>query len=440
MRQLLWILFFLVRPSYGFAADCSRSFTNSIHSITELTASLCEDTYKSKKCQALYADMKARGEKSEDKALQCKKQNLFVQAIEQNLDYRLGCALGGWNFVQNTFVSIGTLLGEGVAQIMIDREQTAKENAACDADPQFKKSLFTNYNREVPQLLKMTVPSDAAIKAMNCATIKANLKKYRIDKSTQAGSAITAKIMARNTNYTKEEQEFRDWGKNQSSSPKIDLIGMAKNKLREMGVQIECYNPRARAALVCEAIAEVATTVGGPAAGVVKAAKAKNIFKIAGLTRKELKVGSEFKTGVIPKTNPETAKLFTEKFGKDSGTFYRGIRVPKGAPTKEYYVRSDGLGSMVSTRAEDAFHYGKSPAGLKTTKLNADDEVIVMSYELKPYHIQEDPYGTLEHVFIDPNINLKSTALKYKEIRIPAKDFENPELMKKYMRQLKDKD
>lgn len=438
MQILFLNLLFLAFPLSLAAAEesCFSRVQNGLRSIAGVADNLCEETLKSAKCQSLFADMRARGEKTEDKVLQCKKQNVVFRAIEQNFDYRLGCAIGGWNFVQNTFVGIGTLLGESAAQIIIDKEQTAAENAACDADPQFKKSLYSNYNREMPQLLKIVIPSDAALARLNCAAVKSTLKDYRVKKSTEVGAQLTAKIMARNPNRTELEKEYIAWGKGISSQNRIDLVALAKNKLREMGVQLECYNTRASAAMVCEALAEVATLAGGPAAAAIKAAKAKNILKIAGITRKEAKIGSEFKNGVIPKSNPQTAQLFTEKFGKDSGIFYRGIRVPKGSAVNEYYVRSDGLGSMVSTRADDAFHYGKSPAGLKTNKLSADDDIVVMSYELKPYHIQEDPYGTLEHVFMNPNINLKSSALKYKEIRIPAKDFDNPELMKKYMQQL----
>ncbi|AZZ38021.1 hypothetical protein CIK05_14820 [Bdellovibrio sp. qaytius] len=439
MRQLLFSLLFLVSPLFGSAAEesCFSRIQNSLRSISAVNDNLCEETLKSQQCQTLFSDMRARGEKTEDKALQCKKQNVVFKSIEENFDFRIGCALGGWNFVQNTFVGIGTLLGESAAQFMLDREQTAAENAACDADPQLKKSLYSNYNNEVPQLLKIAVPSDETFARMNCATAKSNLKDHRYTTSTEVGQRLYAKALANDASRTEAEKEYIEWGKKKNSRQSIDLIALAKNKLREMGVQLECYNTRARAAMMCEAIAEVATLVGGPAAAGLKAAKVKNIFKIAGLARKEVKIGSEFKTGLIPKSDPQTAKLFTEKFGKDSGVFYRGIRVPKGGQVDEYYVRPDGLGSMVSTRADDAFHYGKSPAGLKTSKLNADDDIVVMSYELKPYHIQEDPYGTLEHVFIDPNVNLKSTALKYKEIRIPAKDFDNPELMKKYMQQLK---
>ncbi|MNL66941.1 hypothetical protein D3C87_1914780 [compost metagenome] len=91
---------------------------------------------------------------------------------------------------------------------------------------------------------------------------------------------------------------------------------------------------------------------------------------------------------------------------------------------------------MASTRAEDAFHYGKSPAGPTVTKLNADDEIVIMKFDLKPNHIQDDPYGTMEHVFINPNVNLKSPVINYKEIRIPAKELDDPERLEAYLKQL----
>lgn len=145
----------------------------------------------------------------------------------------------------------------------------------------------------------------------------------------------------------------------------------------------------------------------------------------------------EFSSGVPPKSDPKIVEAFHKRFGSEKGTFYRGIRVPKGAQMDSHYVRSDGLGSMVSTNARDAIHYGKSPAGLKAQKLNPDDDVILLSYELKPYHIQEDTYGTLEHVFMNPDINLKSANIKYKAIRVPASALNDPKKVEQYLQQLR---
>lgn len=154
-------------------------------------------------------------------------------------------------------------------------------------------------------------------------------------------------------------------------------------------------------------------------------------------TPSPVKAASEFKSGIAPKEDPRIVEGFKKEFGSDTGQFYRGIRVPKGAEMESYYVRSDGLGSMVSTDPTDALHYGKSPAGLKSQKLKNDDDIILISYELKPYHIQENTYDEIHHVFMYPEINLKSSNIKYRAIRVPAADLDNPVLKAKYLEQLR---
>lgn len=223
--------------------------------------------------------------------------------------------------------------------------------------------------------------------------------------------------------------------------------------------KFECYNQKYQSEMLCNVMGDflippagiIALLKGGGKALLRQFPKMANATrevsqkiaadlrsKSAGsAARKAAAPGAEFRNGVVPTADPSVVASFKEKFGGEAGAFYRGIRVPKGTEMNEYYVRSDGLGSMISTKPDDAIHYGQRPAGLQSTKLNSDDDIILISYELKPVHIQEDTYGTLEHVFIHPDVNLKSTNIGYRSIRVPASELEDPEKAKKYIEQLR---
>ena len=57
-----------------------------------------------------------------------------------------------------------------------------------------------------------------------------------LQKGQEATALVTRKIGMKNPDYTANEQEFMEWSQGQAESAKIDLVGMAKAKLKEMGV------------------------------------------------------------------------------------------------------------------------------------------------------------------------------------------------------------
>ncbi|OFZ20836.1 MAG: hypothetical protein A2X94_04790 [Bdellovibrionales bacterium GWB1_55_8] len=133
-----------------------------------------------------------------------------------------------------------------------------------------------------------------------------------------------------------------------------------------------------------------------------------------------------FTAGFEPKTDPSIVRLFQDTFGGESGAFFRGIRVPRGGKVANHYKRSDGLGSMFSTKPDDVFIYGERPAGPGGYKSPLDsDEIVVMIADLKPQHIQWDPYETMEHIFVHPEMNLKHSSVNYRELRIPVADMKD---------------
>ncbi len=265
----------------SWAEPCATGKT-STSGLTAISKNSCIETLKSKECQDLFSKMRANGEKPEEKALRCQDQSSLSRAFETSWNYTSGCAIGGWNFVADTFVGIGTAIGEGAAKAVLSYQNTKAENAICDGDFQLKKNLFTEYNQSVPKLLRVAQPSDAILAKTNCASVKSVLKMNQVTKSNEVGRGISVKIMSKTPNFTADEQEYMEWGKSQLG-PKVDLVALAKNKLKELGVKLECYNSQQAAAMVCEAIADVATLAAGPAGVALKAAKVGNIAKIAGV-------------------------------------------------------------------------------------------------------------------------------------------------------------
>lgn len=286
MKHLVFVLFSFLFSVASLAAPCVTSNPFGVQALAAVSRSSCVETLKSRECQDLFAKMRAAGEKPEEKALQCHNQSSVSRAFEASWDYTSGCAVGGWNFVKDTFVLVGTSLGEGMAKIVMDHEAEVAANAACDADPKSKDDLLNQYNSSVPKLLQMKRPAADVMARTPCAEVKSLLKKHRLNYGYAASLQISRKYGMKDPKYTPDELEFINWGKSRAATPapaKVDLVGMAKAKLKEMGVKLECYNSHEAAAMMCEAIAEVGTLAAGPAGAALKAAKAKNIMKIAGM-------------------------------------------------------------------------------------------------------------------------------------------------------------
>jgi len=401
-----------------------------------------------------------------EKALQCSDDKSLFGQVKEGATYFAGCYVGGWAMIidpirdsavnlKNKFDNFGKHESHGKD---LDREAAKAERELCDKDPNAKLNLIKAYNASAPELLKINTPSKETLDRKTCASVLATLKGFREQKLDELGNTLMRKEVTGAT-LTEDEKKFVEYRNSNLKIDGIDVVAIAKQQLKEMDIETDCFNAYYSARITCEAINSAASLALGPAGAALKAVQLAKIAKLAGVANKAEKAvvaeravasgggatktaqvlpkaGSEFKGGVIPKADPAITQSFKDKFGAETGTFYRGIRVPKGGKVEEYYVRSDGLGSMASTRAEDAFHYGKSPAGPTITKLNPDDEIVIMKFDLKPHHIQDDPYGTMEHVFVNPNLNIKSPVIKYKEIRIPAKELDDPEQLEAYLKQL----
>lgn len=291
--QLLLILFTVVFSLIARASEsCApRSDLFSLKPLNDFVKKSCEDTKASKKCQDLYATMRKNGEKPEEKGLQCKDRNTVLRILEADIDFKVGCATGGWEYAIDTFKTMGTAIGEGLAKVVVDVQKAKTENEICDKDPAKKQALYIDHNNNVPKMLRIDLPPEGIFKRVDCARLKVGLKLAQDQQAFKAMDRVRGRLSDPKAKYNTEEQEYVDWLKSMSGKGGRfpNLIDLAKTKLREMGVRLECYNTREAAALTCEAIADVASLAAGPAGVVLKASRASKIAKLAGISLEDAK-------------------------------------------------------------------------------------------------------------------------------------------------------
>ena len=286
MKHIVLIITIFLLPLLSWGEVCSTISNTAFDNLNALTKKSCEQTINSKECTDLYAKMKANGENPADKALSCSDKNSLSQEYSA-WSYTSGCAIGGWNFVKDTFVGLGTAIADGAKSVGNFVDDVELENAAnktCDADPNGKIQLIEQYNQNVPKLLKIAKPTDSVLAKTTCAKVKATIKLQQGQKADELSLSINRKMLLQKSNLTADEKEMVEWGQRRLPGTQTSLMDAAKAKLKEVGVQLECYSSQQAAAMVCEAIAEVGTIAVGPAGWAIKAARMKNIAKIAGVS------------------------------------------------------------------------------------------------------------------------------------------------------------
>jgi len=293
MKSWLYIVVGIMFSLSAFAEECGPQADKfAFESLIEFSKKSCEDIKASNECQNLYSEIKKNGDNPEDKALQCSDSNIVWRGLKADFDFRIGCAMGGWNYAVDTISTWGHLIGESAAKIKLTIEEAKAENEACNKDFEKKKSVYAEYNQSVPKMLQIEVPDDATLKRVDCAQLKAGARMMQTRQGMFAMGKVRQRLSDPNAKYNPEEQEYVNWinslkGKG-GNFP--DLIGLAEKKLNELGIKLECYNTRETAALVCEGMAMVATNIGGgPAAFAATSARIARISKLAGVSLKEAK-------------------------------------------------------------------------------------------------------------------------------------------------------
>jgi hypothetical protein len=293
MIRWLYILALFMFPFSALAEECGPKANQfAFEPLAQFSKKSCEDIKASKECQDLYSEIQSNGDNPEDKALQCSDSNIVWRGLKANFDFRVGCAMGGWNYAVDTISTWGHLIGDSAAKIKLSIEEAKAENAACDKDFEKKKAIYADYNQSVPKMLQIEVPDEATLKRVECARLKAGARMMQTRQGMFAMDKVRKRLSDPNAKYNSEEQEYVNWinslkGRG-GNFP--DLIGLAEAKLNELGIKLECYNTREAAALVCEGMAMVATNIGGgPAAIAATSSRLMKLSKLAGVTLRDSK-------------------------------------------------------------------------------------------------------------------------------------------------------
>lgn len=275
-------------------------------SLRQVIAATCESTKSSSECQSLYQDMTHRKIDVKSRALDCADKNLLLKSVEDLSNFRNGCASGGWTFVKDSFISVGTFIGESAAKAKIAYDTEKQENALCDADAQGVQKLYEQHNKFSVKALQVSIPSKTEQLKMSCFVAKINIKSAVATKAAAISASIATKT-AKKQALNAVEKEFQSYHLKNIGLPKIDLQEKAKQYLKEQGIKLQCYNAQARAEMICEAIAEVASTSVGGIGAVSKSVKAAKIAEMGGVPQVAVKANGRLQA--IAKTPATVAEL-----------------------------------------------------------------------------------------------------------------------------------
>ena len=127
---VLFVSLFSASSWAGSANSCGFSNMGNA-SLRQISSAVCESAKNSSECQGLYKEMKANKIDVSSRALNCNDKNLLVKAFEDYHSFKNGCAAGGWSFVKESFISVGTFIGEGAAKAKETYESEVAENKIC---------------------------------------------------------------------------------------------------------------------------------------------------------------------------------------------------------------------------------------------------------------------------------------------------------------------
>lgn len=279
----------------GFAQSdfqCRRSDFNINDLFGKIYTSTCETQKSSIHCQAVYNKIEKGGESADDYKLHCDDRN---GDIKQDLgQFYLGCYIGVFDATAGDLIRF---LGESVAKGISDYEI----NKDCDAKPEYKRMLYLAHNVSSPEDLQIPIPSDARLRAYNCATIRqAIVEEHR---------------------YLLVKKKRKVVVQKQTDSQGVTEL--AKGLLRNLGIRLDCYNSRKQAELLCKAATYVGVTFALPISVVAKiraAAGFKNIVTVEASTKVgslEVAAKTVEEVGVLSKVDaPEDIALLEQMVSK----------------------------------------------------------------------------------------------------------------------------
>lgn len=290
-------LFLLCMPQ-AFADNrnsCGFSYTGNA-SLRQMSTAVCNSLKSSSECQNLYKDLKSKNIDVNSRALNCTDKNLLVKSFEDFSNFRNGCASGGWNFVKDSFISVGTFIGESAAKAKMTYDSETAENKICDADPNGVKRLYDQHNKFSVKALQIALPSAAKLKSTSCLVAKLNIKSGVATRAASISASIALK-KAKKQALNVSEKEFEDWHLKNIGLPNLNLQEKAKQYIKEQGIKLQCYNARSQAEMLCEAIGEVASMAVGGAGVAVKGSKAAKLAEMSGVSSKAVEATKAAQAG-----------------------------------------------------------------------------------------------------------------------------------------------
>lgn len=236
----------------------------------------CDRTLKSPECKAVYEEM-ARFDVA-PKKLVCTDIQDRIRSFETSPIFARNCSQGGWS----AFHSGGIIIGEAYVEPKTAPIFAKQEDDVCNSELENRRAIFSDYNVSVPVILRLDIPTETQLTNMQCVGLRKLFHDWREQKNAEVIKRVERK---KGVGLLPSEQEFVNY-RNSVKDPAPNLIELAKNRLDELGVQLECYNAQTAAELMCEAAAEVGNSLVGPASVTFKAEKVQRIYKVAGVARK----------------------------------------------------------------------------------------------------------------------------------------------------------
>lgn len=236
----------------------------------------CDRTLKSQECKAVYEEMLSFD--VTPKKLVCTNLQDRIRSFEKSQDFARNCAQGGWNAFQNGGIQLNET--DSASSKTIDFADAEEDD--CSADLSKRRAIFNDYNISVPLILRLDLPTETQFTNMRCSALRKLFQTWRREKNSEIIRRIERK---KETNLTPSERDFVTYRDGQKD-PAANVVEQAKNHLDDLGVQLECYNAKTAAELICEAVAEISSNQTGSSAINFKAEKIKRIYKVAGVARK----------------------------------------------------------------------------------------------------------------------------------------------------------
>ncbi len=249
---------------FAFAGNTCSPRRPGLATAIEMAQFQCEKKRSSPQCQDLYQKIKDDGGDVFSKRLRCEVEKDLGVGAKLSVSY-ISCIKNGVAGIVGTVQDLGKVLGESAAKFVISVQKNNERLKFCDSHPEVKTNMFSTYNASVPKLMKIAVPTN--INTRSCAQLESDLYHAKKAKENQLANALDFKNFQKNPQLTADEKAYLDFKFKKQNIPEnqdFSLIALADKSLKDYGIQIDCYNLEARAALRCEALFTLASlAVGG---------------------------------------------------------------------------------------------------------------------------------------------------------------------------------